>query len=1101
MRCTSPCRYEYRCQYSSGLYDDNTLLHLACKNGHLNIAQYLIGELQCKPARYTTRRKTLLHYACENGHLNITQYLIEVAHCNPACRDPLRNTPLHLACSNGYIKIVRYLINGCHCDPSCTDTRGNTPLHEACTHGQIEIAKYLINDCHCYPSCTKAFGHTPLHQACSSGHIEIARYLINDCHCDPSCIADTRGNTPLHLACLNGRIEIARCLINDCHCDPSCTDARGNTPLHLACSNGHIEIARYLIKDCHCNPSCTDARGNTSLHQACSNGHIEIARYLIKDCYCNPSCTDTRGNTPLHLACSNGHIEIARYLIKDCHCNPSCTDARGNTSLHQACSNGHIEIARYLIKDCYCNPSCTDTRGNTPLHLACSNGHIEIARYLIKDCHCNPSCTDARGNTPLHLACSNGQIEIARYLINDLHCDPSCIGYGGLTPLHYACKSNHALIAKFLLSIGQVNPLVEDQDCHTPLYYASGNYEIIKLFESFEKCRVDFPVHTFTKLILTGDSGAGKTTTANCLVHLADSTANVPVEYVPDVEQLTAGIVQHRIQSEKTGNFIIYDFAGQQEYYSSHAAVLEQVMRKSPAMFLCLIDLSKSNESISQSLNYWISFIDNACSSIEGKSHVLIVGSHADRVTSSVEENRLILQTIATRRIKRQEYVGCVAMDCRRPDNEYLISVLTDSQSSIAESQPIISYYNHVVYAFLQTKLDVVGCTLDHLITKIKIEDDSSLPTDISDLTETLTTLSDKGLILFIHDPQSVSWVIVKTEALLTEVNGTLFAPDHFVEHRADLASNTGIVSISSLSRIFPDYDPKLLVSFLKSLHFCRQVDYAVLKNTNLQTTPSCLTTDLLFFPGLVQLERPKNLVPQGALQFGWCLKCINPNEFFSTRFLHVLLLSVAYKFPLVGQDLHRMCKLWKNGIFWRNYDNITTVIEVLDNNRRVVVAMSCDESDHTSQTEHAKLRSSLISLIRSLQHEYCSILSVREFLISPDLVRQYPMDLPDSDLFNICHVARAMLLRKKVVPSYKDSSGCLRLQSLPFEPYHRLEAPFICQLLNPDKADEEVSASLLHRIQKLCHQEPQVYKDLREYIDGLSLFAGRNPLVSTLIS
>ena len=32
------------------------------------------------------------------------------------------------------------------------------------------------------------------------------------------------------------------------------------------------------------------------------------------------------------------------------------------------------------------------------------------------------------------------------------------------------------------------------------------------VFEPFEECRTAFPVHTFTKLILTGDSGAGKTT-------------------------------------------------------------------------------------------------------------------------------------------------------------------------------------------------------------------------------------------------------------------------------------------------------------------------------------------------------------------------------------------------------------------------------------------------------------------------------------------------------------------------------------------------------------------------------------------------------------
>ena len=97
------------------------------------------------------------------------------------------------------------------------------------------------------------------------------------------------------------------------------------------------------------------------------------------------------------------------------------------------------------------------------------------------------------------------------------------------------------------------------------------------------------------------------------------------------------------------------------------------------------------------------------------------------------------------------------------------------------------------------------------------------------------------------------------------------------------------------------------------------------------------------------------------------------------------------------------MCRVWKNGIFWRNYDNITTVIELLDNNRCVLVAMSCDDS---TPVEHAELRSSLIALVRHLQQQYCPRLNVCEFLISPDLIQRYPLDnLPDSNLFGIHHL------------------------------------------------------------------------------------------------
>ena len=100
-------------------------------------------------------------------------------------------------------------------------------------------------------------------------------------------------------------------------------------------------------------------------------------------------------------------------------------------------------------------------------------------------------------------------LNIIQYLISELHCNPSCVENGGWTPLHYACYYNHAHIVQYLLSTGRVNPLAKDKWGITPLYYATRKYDIIKLLQPCIDYRGDYPVHTFTKLILTGDSGAG----------------------------------------------------------------------------------------------------------------------------------------------------------------------------------------------------------------------------------------------------------------------------------------------------------------------------------------------------------------------------------------------------------------------------------------------------------------------------------------------------------------------------------------------------------------------------------------------------------------
>ena len=54
------------------------------------------------------------------------------------------------------------------------------------------------------------------------------------------------------------------------------------------------------------------------------------------------------------------------------------------------------------------------------------------------------------------------------------------------------------------------------------------------------------------------------------------------------VELLTTGINAHTISSHEVGNIVLYDLAGHKEYYSSHAAILENLMLSTPAVFAIL---------------------------------------------------------------------------------------------------------------------------------------------------------------------------------------------------------------------------------------------------------------------------------------------------------------------------------------------------------------------------------------------------------------------------------------------------------------------------------------------------------------------------------
>ena len=1000
-------------------------------------------------------------------------------------------------------------------------------LHLAARNGWMDIVIDLITKYKFDTNCKNSRGRTPLHYAASNNHLEVVRYFINEQHCDPMTRDKYYGKTPLHYACHNGHLKIAQYLISETHCNPSCQNNDGDTPLHIACRNGHFKNAQYLISEAHCNPSCENNDGNTPLHYACDCRRIKIVQYLLSTGKANPLAKNNNDKIPmydqlpmLHLAADQGWMDIIIELITKYKCDTNCKDSHGRTPLHYAVINNHLEVVRYFINEQHCDPMARDNDGDTPLHYAVINNHLEVARYLINEQHCDPMARDNDGNTPLHYACRNDLLKIAQYLISEAHCNPSCENNDGNTPLHYACRNSCIQIVQYLLSTSKVDSLAENKDGQTPVDYASrqrNSYDLLKLFQSFPQCERDFPVHTYTKLILTGYSGAGKTTISHLTVLLARKSETGFFSWlssgrVPDVECLTAGIIPLHVESKvnEVGNMVIYDFAGQQEYYSSHGAVLERIMRNSAAIFVCIVDLSQSMDKISESIHYWISFIENACSSAQGSSHVIIVGSHADLVKSPQElkEKSSLVESIAESRVKQLTYGGIVCMDCRLSKTKqarHFRSLLSTSQQAILSSQPSMSLYCHVLYAFIHTKLKKQCCSLQELISALAEERDLTCIFDSTALMESLTSLSDKGLILFVQNqehPQS-SWVVVEKETLLREVNGTLFAPDHFKQN-CQVASNTGIVPIAKLEKLFPQYSSEMLVGCLENMEFCHPVDPSTLQATNLRAALSSPPSgsDHLFFPCLVNEDRPGDLP---SPRFGWCLGCSDPHQFFSNRFLHDLLLRLAFTFPLASEyrslssslnGLERQCEVWKNGISWKSVSGVSTIVEIVDLNRWVIVLVS-EKSREAAQT-----CSSVIRMILDLQHQLRSAVTTCECLISPSLLDRYPFDaLPDTDLFNLPTVARTMLLRHKLLLDRKNGKYEFSTdEALSCEPYYLLQPSTVCQLFNESMASQPVPDPLLQEVLRhyqLPYQKPQDHKELRECINKHSIFAGRNPLVS----
>jgi len=81
------------------------------------------------------------------------------------------------------------------------------------------------------------------------------------------------------------------------------------------------------------------------------------------------------------------------------------------------------------------------------------------------------------------------------------------------------------------------------------------------------------------------------------------------------------------------------------------------------------------------------------------------------------------------------------------------------------------------------------------LCTHITAEDDALIPTEPRLLSPLLSILSDGGHLLYLPNKEDfeAGWVIIDRQALLSEINGTIFAPDNFKQHH-DIATSTGVV-------------------------------------------------------------------------------------------------------------------------------------------------------------------------------------------------------------------------------------------------------------------------------------------------------------------
>ena len=1175
------------------------LLHYACRNSWYDVSRELVDKYQCDPHLVTKWKYTPLHFACKGGSIDIVRFLIDVHHCDPACRGSKGRTPLLIACESEKLDIVEFLLEECNCDPGVQDDNGDTPLHWACEGGSMDIVRFLIIDHHCDPTCRGERGRTPLHWACVRGKLDIVEFLLKEGKCDPR-VQDERGDTPLHCACEGGSLDIATFLVGECHCDPRAPDEHGETPLHYACKGGSIDIVKFLVDQCHCDPKLKDRNSNTPLHFACcEEGNIDVVKFLIVDHHCDPACRGSKGRTPLLIACESEKLDIVKFLVEECHCDPRVKDRNGDTLLHCASKGGSIDIVRFLITDHHCDPTSHGRWGRTPLSIACMSRKLDMVKLLVNECHCDPKLVDRNGNTPLHFACcKEGSIDIVRFLVVEHHCDLICHGRDR-TPLSIACESGKLEIVKFLVEECHCDTLRKDEDGDTPLHLATlkehddvllfllshtpplklvnsiielckPSPKLLQLLKAFITCRTEYPLESAFKIFALGNPSAGKSTLVKVIENqitsffgsIGGQWRNISESAVVP---LTAGIIPVSIKSRRLGQIVIYDMAGQYQYYSSHAALLRSLVSSFSTMFLVVVNLKPGKEEITRELQYWNSFFDNCCCSA-GRPPTVVVFSHADEVTDDKPERKsLEIMEGLTHSQSSSSFSEAVTLDCRKLASDGLSKISKIVARCCANFRQTFrfNFAVQLLYAFIRSRLaDQIACTVSELQSLIKQEQDKDLfalkikdrevlPTDATELSQHLTTLSDKGQLLFLKSARKVedSWVVVDKAVLLSEINGTVFAPNNFQQHH-NIANSTGVVPFSKIKKVFPNRDPYMVVAFLQHLEFCQEIsetEVSLISKQHFRCSNDPVER-FFFFPNLVSEERPSGVseaIDTPSYRCGWTLQCSRPHQFLTTQFLHVLLLRLAFSSALAPDNTHevqlfleRRCCVWKNGICWLSRKGVETTVVVIEQNTAIFLTISCLTGREMECVQH---RSQVIKCILEAKEELCPAVTMKEFLIHPSCTTNR---ITDNSLqsYSLCELMQVVLENQSVLVSQPGQKMVKIDQLLYFEPYTCFDAEILRELFE-NHSDKLVSEAFLDVVSKTAHtkvdqlkqalcinntklraaiasappfqrDQPeyqcklvfQVWKEstqsptygaLRSVLDKYSVFCGRNPLVS----
>ena len=980
----------------NGSYGDSLLLHLAIKKGHLDIALALLAagaDVHAKDAGGWTA----LRWACLVGKENVVQALIDKgSRVNE--RDRFGTTPLI-----GQRRVTRISLCLLRAGASCEglqQERVDELLHYAWNKRDLLAIRYLFTE--------------------HSGRVSI--------------LSRDEQEKLFHLACHEGDVFVVRTLIqNGCsvkkltkvdllYCVHILSKQEIEELLHLACHEGNVFVVRTLLKNgCRVRILSRDEQ-EKFFRFACHEGDVFVVRTLLKN-GCRVSILSREEQEKLfHLACRVGDVFVVRTLLKN-GCRVSILSREEQKRLlHLACRDGHMFVVHTLLKNGCCVSILSREEVKGVLRLACLEGDAFVVEALL-DSSCDMNSVDSAGSTPLMHATVYNHEEVVKKLIL-AGANLGMQGANSDTALHLAANHN-SIQCGILLAEGGASVRTKNNLAKTPLDLASPEFkETIKEALSFT---------TRKTFCIIGNAESGKSTLIAALQAEKNSFIGKIINRfrrVNDRRQRTAGIETVPHCSQRYGEVLFFDFAGQDDYHGPHQMFLESLLSKPGVSMtlLLVVKMTEEEDAILHQLHRWLTPVA-LIATPASPPQVIVIGSFLDKVKSKEEATAKLTRCIeATRRDLVElslEIVGTSFLNCRQPQSEGIDQICKYLQEiPFPEFRATHTLYSLAwVLSKIRSTFNAEAVQLLELSKWIQDNKDN-LPQTMPPPDEVCQDLSAAGHALYLpnrEDPPK-SWLVLDLPSILHNVYGTLFSQSKAI------VNEFGLLQCHHLAALFPKQDLEMVQQLLISLEFCLPVDPSILKVELSKLTQSKEAIGWLFFPALISAKPPQTTV-EGLPQHSVCYICWQlrtaKKHSISARLLQTILLRLAAHFVVMQHDedgaQQHCCSIWWNGIEWQSTKGIDLTVHITRN--RVIQVLG---SNVVSADKSCQYLMDVISDILSTVHRLSPKLTAGAYIVHPPKITMSPEDviaLPAKELFPVEGIRNSIGIGDDYCLSLKDSN------------------------------------------------------------------------------